>query len=98
MCFKKENKRVLVSRAYRLHSGNYFISLAVKNSSRDELLMEITNTSGSLSVVILDSQNNEFLSLDNPATDVYRIKLPVGQKYKIIIKTSRHTGGYKLYF
>lgn len=98
MCFKRESKRVLVSRKYRFNSGNYFISIFVKDTNRDELLLDITNSGGSILITILDSQNKEFLTLDNPQTDTYRYKLPVGQKYKVVIKTHHHIGGYKVYF
>lgn len=97
MCFKIKNRRkTLLSRKYRYNSGIYFLSFKTKEN-RNILEVNITHKDGEISFVLFDENGVEVVSLNNPQTGQYLYILVVGARYKSVIETKHHSGGYSVY-
>ena len=96
MCRTKDGKRIITARCFRYASGRRFYFIKCKDSTHDELVIELTNVSGEISFFVKDSNENEIVSLINPKTDTYKVKLEVGKTYKFQIISSKSCGGYKI--
>ena len=97
MCFKNKNgRKVLVSRRYTYNTGKYFLNFKTKEN-RNILEVNITHKDGDISFVLLDENGKEIVSLNNPKTGQYLYTLEVGKRYKSVIETKHHSGGYSVY-
>ena len=97
MCFKNKNgRKALVSRKYRFNSGIYFLNFKTKES-RNILEVNIIHKDGDISFVLLDENGKEIVSLNNPKTGQYLYTLEVRKRYKSVIETKHHSGGYSVY-
>lgn len=99
MCFKaKDGSRIVVSRAYRLLFGNYFIGISPNKKNR-LLLIDIDNEGGSISFTLENAVSKEEKKLDIPEKQSHHeIPIAIGEKYTLRIHAEKAIGSYRVAF
>lgn len=97
MCFRsKDGSRLIHSRSYKYSSGTRFLGIGLDKSNDRELIIELTNNGGFISLELTNLSTIEKETLNNPKTGEYIFKIRKNIKYRFIIRTKSAIGGYKI--
>lgn len=93
---KENNGKNNMEMIYSNFSGYRYTRLKLKAEDEIELKIQVNTDSGNLKVAMIDPNENEIFSVENPENQVVKkIKIDTDGKYEIKVQ-GNHSGSYKI--
>lgn len=91
-----EKLRTITARKYYLLSTNRFFVFKGHKKYDGSIILNVTNNGGEISFTFIDLESNQETKLDNPVTGEYTVPIKANSKIKLLIKSSKAVGSYKI--
>lgn len=88
-------RMVTAMKYYSLYTNRLFVFKGHKKYD-GSIILKVTNNGGEISFTFIDLESNQETKLDNPVTGEYTVPIKANNKIKLLIKSSKANGSYKI--
>lgn len=88
-------RMVTAMKYYSLYTNRLFVFKGHKKYD-GSIILKVTNNGGEISFTFIDLESNQETKFDNPVTGEYTVPIKANNKIKLLIKSSKANGSYKI--